>query len=130
MNPKYVTNRTVFEDWSGDERRAALARIRPMRVRPAVGTIAGVKPSEIWMNDVSGSDRRSVKAWLAGRGDSRVMLWRVKSFLGLVRIADIDALEPAAPRAKSAFRVASLFSLFKWLKGLVGASESGGSVTA
>jgi hypothetical protein len=99
MNIKNVTNSTVFEDWSGNERRAALSRIRPQRVRATGGSISGVPVTQVWMTDVSGGDRRSVKAMLAGKGDLRVMLWRIKSLLGLVRIVAAVAVESAPTAA-------------------------------
>jgi len=81
MNAVQLTNSGVWsKDWAGDQRRAALrkmARTMP-RSKPGRAT-AGV-----WMSDVSAADSRSVKAWLVGRGDHRVLFWKVKRFFGLV----------------------------------------------
>lgn len=82
MDLAKVNNRNVLQlDWAADERRAALAKIPAMRAQKSNLKIAGVAAGSVWMSDLSGSDRRSVKAWLCGRGDARVALWRAKELL-------------------------------------------------
>lgn len=95
MNLKFVTNSNLRDmDWAGDERRAALKKMGRMKVQPSVSLVCGVPARSVWMSDVSGADRRSVKASLAGRGDLRVFWWNVKQVgrrvlgLGAVEVAD------------------------------------------
>jgi hypothetical protein len=86
MSRILVSNETVFQtDWAAAERRAAIAAIRPMKAPKRGGAISGAKPTSVWMTDVSAGDRRSVKAWLHGRGDGRVLLWQLKSLFGFAQ---------------------------------------------
>ncbi|MBY0242381.1 MAG: hypothetical protein K2X55_24010 [Burkholderiaceae bacterium] len=103
MDLTKVTNLNVRQlDWAADERRAALAKIPAMRSQRKSAKIAGMAASGVWMSDLSGADRRSVKAWLAGRGDSRVALWRVRQIWGqLVGTVAPDAGDDK-PRAAAA----------------------------
>lgn len=86
MDRILVSNETVFQiDWAAAERRAAIVNVRPMKAPKRGGAISGSKPASVWMTDVSAGDRRSVKAWLNGRGDGRVLLWQLKSLFGIAR---------------------------------------------
>lgn len=58
--------------------RAAFLRKLPKSKKPRHRAIApGVMASRIWGQDVSGSDSRSVKAQLTGRGDLRPFWWHL-----------------------------------------------------
>lgn len=62
--------------------RAAFLKKLPKPKKPRDREVApGVMASQVWGRDVSGSDSRSVKAQLAGRGDLRVFWWNLNSFL-------------------------------------------------
>lgn len=64
----------LSKDWASNDRRRFLRSIGcPKRAKD--GYIAGIKAREVWMADVSGDDPRSVKSYLAGRGDWRVSWW-------------------------------------------------------
>lgn len=58
--------------------RAAFLRKLPRPKKPRDRAVApGVMASRVWGQDVSGSDSRSVKAQLAGRGDLRRFWWQL-----------------------------------------------------
>jgi len=100
MNRILVSNETVFQiDWAAAERRAAIAKVRPVKAPERGGSISGSKPASVWMTDVSAGDRRSVKAWLNGHGDGRVLLWQLKSLFGIVRCD--EAPDPVMRKAIS-----------------------------
>jgi|GEM_PF-1766716 len=72
----HVTNATIWEiDWARNDRQRFLASIPPYKPRRSRDIAPGVPASAVWMQDVSGMDRRSVKAQLAGRGDGRARWW-------------------------------------------------------
>lgn len=67
-----LTNDEIFtRDWAADDRQRFLRanRAQPQQKKPRTAShlICGT--------DVSGSDRRSVKAYLSGRGDFRTAWW-------------------------------------------------------
>ncbi len=71
----------IGEDFAGPQRRAFLKSI-PHPKKPRDFEIApGVLASKVWGTDVSGCDRRSVKAQLRGCGDYRAAWWRFNSFM-------------------------------------------------
>lgn len=64
----------LSQDWAFNDRQRLLRSIgisKPLKN----GDIGGVSAREVWMSDVSGDDPRSVKAYLASRGDLRVTWW-------------------------------------------------------
>lgn len=77
-----LTNHALFStDWAAAERQAFLHRIPRTRRRQDRLLAPGLAARGVWMTDVSASDRRSVKAQLAGRGDYRAAWWRINQYL-------------------------------------------------
>ena len=76
----------VGADWAAHDRRAALRGLHRAKVRPAAAVSSG------WGTDVAGSDRRSVHAWLRGKGDLRGAWWNLysRAYLFLVPRADLE----------------------------------------
>lgn len=73
-----LTNQTVFStDWSSADRQTFLRSIPKTRRQPECFIAPGFLARGVWMKDVSFIDRRSVKAQLTGRGDYRVIWWRI-----------------------------------------------------
>lgn len=80
MKMTAMTNETLWgTDFAANEKRAALQRMTNATRNRSTPCTQGV--GNCWMQDVSASDARSVKAWLNGRGDCRVMIWKMKNFL-------------------------------------------------
>ena len=74
-NLNQLQGNLVGMDFSGADRAKMLRSIpKPKKLRDRF-IAPGVKASKVWNQDVSGSDRRSVKAQLAGRGDYRPLWW-------------------------------------------------------
>lgn len=70
----------IGSDCSANDRAKFLRSIpKPKKQRDRV-VAPGVMASKVWNEDVSGSDRRSVKAQLAGRGDLRPLWWKLNVF--------------------------------------------------
>ena len=70
----------IGSDWSAKDRRKFLRSLpKPKKQRDRL-VAPGVMASKVWNEDVSGSDRRSVKAQLAGRGDLRSLWWNLNAF--------------------------------------------------
>ena len=65
-------------DWAEADRKRFL-RCVPNAKKNRNATSSGVNVESVWMQDVSASDRRSVKAYLAGRGDCRVTWWNLNA---------------------------------------------------
>lgn len=62
--------------------RAVFLRKMPRPKKPRDRAVApAIMASQVWGQDVSGSDARSVKAQLAGRGDLRPFWWNVNCAL-------------------------------------------------
>jgi hypothetical protein len=85
MDTHHITNETL---WTTDFARAEKAKFlkshsrKKQTKRSKTNYVApGVPAQSVWMTDVSGSDRRSVKAQLAGRGDYRVAWWEFNCLL-------------------------------------------------
>lgn len=80
-----LTNHTLFStDWAAAERQAFLCRIPRTRRQQNRLLAPSLAARGVWMTDVSASDRRSVKAQLAGRGDYRAAWWRLNQRVHLV----------------------------------------------
>lgn len=73
-------------DFAASDRQAALRVMHGSKVRPASAVSSG------WGTDVAGSDKRSVHAWLNGKGDLRAAWWNLysKVYLALVSGADLE----------------------------------------
>ena len=77
-----ITNETIRTiDWAAVERRACLRNVPTSRHQCAALLAPGLTARGVWMTDVTFMDRRSVKAQLAGRGDYRVLWWRINQAL-------------------------------------------------
>lgn len=75
MEPTELADPVLSIDWASKDRQAFL-RTLPCPKKPVSAFILpGLATREVWMEDVSGLDRRSVKAQLAGRGDGRASWW-------------------------------------------------------
>jgi len=78
MKLNEITNANIMTtDWAKKDRAAFLHSISRSRICKEVFVALGFRARGIWMKDVSVSDRRSVKAQLAGRGDYRVTWWSI-----------------------------------------------------
>lgn len=76
MRVKDFGNTAVYGvDVAGGDRQAALRAMHRVKVRPAAATSSG------WGTDVAGTDKRSVHAWLDGKGDLRATWWNLYSRL-------------------------------------------------
>jgi hypothetical protein len=73
-------------DWATRERQTALRSMHCGRVQPKR------TPSSGWGTDVAGSDRRSVRASLEGRGDFRSAWWSLycRMYFAAVPGADLE----------------------------------------
>lgn len=72
-----ITNANVMTtDFSQDARQAMLKKYRP-KTHHAALVAPGVSAASVWNNDVSGSDLRSVKAYLRGAYSFRTIWWNV-----------------------------------------------------
>src|SRR5471030_50078 len=82
MRNKQITNENVWStDFAATERRTALAKIqREFKPKTARQRAQGLGYG-VWMTDISGNDKRSVKASLAGRGDMRAAWWNFSSYV-------------------------------------------------
>lgn len=79
MMKTFVTNETLWNtDFAANEKLALLKNVEGDKLALKNGNNGR---GSCWMQDVSASDARSVKAWLSGRGDCRVLVWRMKDFL-------------------------------------------------
>lgn len=73
-------------DFASSDRQAALRAMHRVKVRPAAAVTSG------WGTDVARSDKRSVHAWLNGKGDLRAIWWNLYSrvYVALVPGADLE----------------------------------------
>src|SRR5712692_10546092 len=77
-----ITNETIGTiDWAAAERQACLRSISTSCHQCEPFLAPGMAEHAAWMTDVSAMDQRSVKAHLAGRGDCRVLWWRINHAL-------------------------------------------------
>lgn len=88
MKSDQITNSNLRQlDWAQDDRAKALHAMQTAAPRtPCAGQTSG------WGVDVAGSDPRSVRASLAGKGDARATWWKVFSwaFCNVVPGADLE----------------------------------------
>lgn len=87
MRIKNSTNCQISgTDFAAGERQAALRTMSRSRLRPAPAVSSG------WGEDVAKEDRRSVHAWLHGKGDLRGAWWNLYSwvYLAVVPGADLE----------------------------------------
>lgn len=66
----------IGQDWASSDRLRFLRSVAAGKTSKK-NLIAGIDARAVWGTDVSGNDRRSVKAALVGRGDLRVFWWRL-----------------------------------------------------
>ena len=79
-----VTNENIYQiDWSRNDRQRFLASFQKVKQR-ASRSQKEMAMRNVCGTDVSGNDPRSVKAYLAGRGDHRVFWWKLN--FGLHRL--------------------------------------------
>ncbi|CAN7644032.1 hypothetical protein [Massilia sp. LjRoot122] len=87
MRIKNSTNSQISgTDFAAGERQAALRTMHRSRLGPARAVSSG------WGEDVAKNDRRSVHAWLRGKGDLRGAWWNLYSrvYLAAVPGADLE----------------------------------------
>lgn len=78
MHKEKITNENAMTiDFAGEERRAFLRRLQHEPKSPTTSRKQVTMWHGCWMNDVSASDPRSVKAQLAGRISCRVLWWNL-----------------------------------------------------
>lgn len=75
MLPKEFANKSIKEiDWAKSSRTDLLRKLHKEKVmRPKSNMSNG------WGSDVAGNDKRSVHAYLAGKGDLRTVWWNLYS---------------------------------------------------
>lgn len=71
----------IGSDCSANDRAKFLRSIPKPKKQRDLMVAPGVMATKVWNEDVSGFDRRSVKAQLAGRGDLRPLWWNLNAFL-------------------------------------------------
>lgn len=85
MDTHNITNETLWTtDFARTEKTQFLlsqSRTNKTKRSKTIYVALGIPAQSVWMTDVSGSDRRSVKAQLAGRGDYRVAWWEFNCLL-------------------------------------------------
>lgn len=70
----------IGSDCAANDRAKFLRSIPKPKKQRDREVAPGVMASKVWNQDVSGFDRRSVKAQLAGRGDLRAFWWNLNAF--------------------------------------------------
>ena len=85
MDTDRITNETLWTtDFAQSEKAIFLqsqSRKHKTKRSKTIYVAPGIPAQSVWMTDVSGSDRRSVKAQLVGRGDYRVAWWEFNCLL-------------------------------------------------
>lgn len=87
MRIKKFGNTEIFGlDFAASGRQAALRSMQRAKVRRAPAVSSG------WGTDVAGKDKRSVHAWLNGKGDLRATWWNLYSrvYMTVVPGADLE----------------------------------------
>lgn len=83
MNANLITNESLRSlDFAAEKRQAALRKISAAKPFKNAEVAPGISAKGIWMTDISAGDRRSYKAWRAGRGDFRVAIWKWRQVFG------------------------------------------------
>lgn len=78
MDIEHITNQNLMHiDYARKERIEFLKKIPNKRYRKIAYLAPGLNARAVWMNDISVTDRRSVKAQLTGRGDYRALWWHL-----------------------------------------------------
>ena len=92
MRTEHITNQTIWgTDFAAAERRTAIQRVPRMKMRRDCNLAQGVRARGVIGTDVSSMDARSVKAYLAGRGDLRSWWWNVfSSVIGFVKQQSLE----------------------------------------
>jgi hypothetical protein len=82
MDIEHITNESLMNiDYARKERIEFLKKISSRKHSETVYLAPGLNTRAIWMSDISVTDRRSVKAQLASRGDYRVLWWSLNCAL-------------------------------------------------
>jgi len=85
MDTHDITNETLWTtDFAHSEKTKFLlsqSRTNTTKRSKTIYVAPGIPAQSVWMTDVSGSDRRSVKSQLTGRGDYRVAWWEINCLL-------------------------------------------------
>lgn len=118
MRIKNFGNTTVAGvDFALSDRQAALQAIHRVKVRPAAEVTSG------WGTDVAGSDKRSVHAWLNGKGDLRAAWWGLYSrvYMALKPGADLE-------RVMYSFHHVHHAVTLGWLSYVVSVSKTTGDI--
>ena len=71
-------------DWAVTERQVALQAMHRLKLRPAAVTSSG------WGTDVTGEDKRSVRASLNRKCDMRTVWWKLYSRVYLAAVSGAD----------------------------------------
>lgn len=81
MDRKDKNREVAATDWAAANRRQAIRRVGRLKRHKDKELAPNVFASSVWLQDLAGGDRRSVKAQLAGRGDYRAAWWNLNVFL-------------------------------------------------
>lgn len=92
MKELKITNANLFQiDWAAKDRQKFLKSIPAgRRVFKDKEIAPGIMCKGVLMKDVSGGDRRSVKAMLRGKGDFRPVWWNVFNAVASVAMKNSD----------------------------------------
>jgi hypothetical protein len=86
MFPKNFTNADIARiDWAKGNRTALLLTLHSDKAESSASSV-----SSGWGTDVAGSDKRSVHAYLAGKGDLRTAWWNLYSRVYQTVVAGAD----------------------------------------
>lgn len=82
MDIKHITNKNLMStDFASLDRAAFLRSIPKHLTKKATSLYPGVQLKGCWATNVSFMDPRSVQAHLSGRGDFRVMWWKLNCYI-------------------------------------------------
>lgn len=82
MKINNITNENIRGfDFESKNRQVFLDSIPQPKKKKDAEVAPGVMASKVFGEDVSGADRRSIKAQLAGRGDYRAAWWDICCYL-------------------------------------------------
>lgn len=113
----FGTTSVAGVDFAASDRQAALRAMHRVKVRPAAAVTSG------WGTDVAGSDKRSVHAWLNGKGDLRAAWWNLYSrvYMALVPGVDLERVMYSFHRMHHAVT-------FGWLSYVVSVGKTTGDI--